>query len=296
MKKIILLTSNQHAVSLIHFLRTEYQLQKVLIGEEGAPLVNFFKVIFPTIDFEIFNPKKLKLLLTNDSTVIVFGFKHIFKGDIFQSGANFFNIHFGKLPEQRGPDPLFWTLKNGQQQACITIHELTSEVDAGPVLFEKQVPVSPSDNYGMLHAQLSAQLIQGIQPVVNGLYARKEQDKNLIDYKEKPSDQDLTIKWREMEAATVQNLVNACNPKYQGALTYLNGSAIRVIQSSIAFNSENTAALPGTITKADQQHGVVVSCKNNTFLKLEILSITEGIFTGERLSTFGMQAQMRFQE
>lgn len=296
MKKIILLTSNQHAVSLIHFLRTEYQLQKVFVGTEGAPLVNFFNVIFPTVDFEIFNPKKLKPLLTPESTVIVFGFKHIFKSDMFQKNSTFLNIHFGKLPEQRGPDPLFWTLKNGQHHAHISIHELTTEIDAGPVLFEKEVPISNSDNYGMLHAQLSAQLIPGIQAVLNGLYTRREQDKNSISYVEKPTDEDITIKWQQMEASTIQNLVNACNPKHQGALTYLNGSAIRVIQSSIVSEENSTIATPGTIIKADKQHGIVVSCKNNTFLKLEVLSITEGIFTGERLSNFGLQTQMKFQE
>lgn len=43
------------------------------------------------------------------------------------------NLHFGPLPEYRGCFPTKWTIINGERSG-VTLHHLTAEVDAGPVL------------------------------------------------------------------------------------------------------------------------------------------------------------------
>lgn len=49
------------------------------------------------------------------------------------------NIHDSLLPKYRGGDPLFWQVLHGVDETGITIHQLTDDVDTGPIL--KQVRV-----------------------------------------------------------------------------------------------------------------------------------------------------------
>ena len=43
----------------------------------------------------------------------------------------FLNIHFGGLPENRGPEPLFRSIKKGLKQTAISIHQMDEDWDTG---------------------------------------------------------------------------------------------------------------------------------------------------------------------
>ena len=47
------------------------------------------------------------------------------------------NIHPSLLPLYRGPDPLFWQLRNGEPQTGVSLHLVTSKFDAGPIVKQK---------------------------------------------------------------------------------------------------------------------------------------------------------------
>ena len=53
------------------------------------------------------------------------------------------NFHPSLLPCYRAREPLFWTLLAGETRAGITVHIMTDAVDAGPILFQREVEVSP---------------------------------------------------------------------------------------------------------------------------------------------------------
>src|SRR5438094_884270 len=53
----------------------------------------------------------------------------------FTSGV--FNIHFGALPNYRGPSPVFWQLKNGEKNIEVCIHRITKKADAGAIIWRK---------------------------------------------------------------------------------------------------------------------------------------------------------------
>jgi methionyl-tRNA formyltransferase len=54
------------------------------------------------------------------------------------------NIHNGPLPEYRGVNPINWALKNGEPEHGVTIHEITSGVDDGPILAVTRFPINPA--------------------------------------------------------------------------------------------------------------------------------------------------------
>lgn len=50
------------------------------------------------------------------------------------------NLHSSVLPAFRGGDPLFWQLVHGVKEVGVTVHGLSDQVDAGPILKQVRVP------------------------------------------------------------------------------------------------------------------------------------------------------------
>lgn len=51
------------------------------------------------------------------------------------------NIHPSLLPAYRGPQPVFWQLKNGELKTGVTLHVLSDEFDAGDIVLQSEVPL-----------------------------------------------------------------------------------------------------------------------------------------------------------
>ncbi len=65
------------------------------------------------------------------------------------------NVHPSALPARRGPEPVYWTIAEGDTVAGITLHRAVPKVDAGPVLAQRTVQVAPDDTSGTLARRLS---------------------------------------------------------------------------------------------------------------------------------------------
>ena len=51
------------------------------------------------------------------------------------------NVHPSLLPDNRGPDPLFWTFRRGDAFSGVTIHLMDAGLDTGPVLLQKRLEI-----------------------------------------------------------------------------------------------------------------------------------------------------------
>ena len=60
-----------------------------------------------------------------------------------------FNIHPSLLPRYRGPSPLFWQFYNGERDGGVTVHRVTENIDAGPVIAQRRMVL----HAGLDHAQ-----------------------------------------------------------------------------------------------------------------------------------------------
>lgn len=54
----------------------------------------------------------------------------------------FLNVHPSMLPEYRGPAPLFWQFKNGEQRTGVTVHWMDGQFDTGPIAAQRLVPLT----------------------------------------------------------------------------------------------------------------------------------------------------------
>ncbi len=64
------------------------------------------------------------------------------------------NVHPSALPSRRGPEPVYWTIADGDPVAGITLHRAVPKVDAGPILAQRTVAVSAEDTSGTLTRRL----------------------------------------------------------------------------------------------------------------------------------------------
>ncbi len=51
------------------------------------------------------------------------------------------NLHPSLLPDNRGPEPLFWTFRRGDAETGVTVHLMAEALDAGDSLVQRRVPV-----------------------------------------------------------------------------------------------------------------------------------------------------------
>ena len=53
------------------------------------------------------------------------------------------NVHPSLLPDNRGPDPLFWTFWRGDTSTGVTIHLIDEGIDTGPIVVQECIEVPP---------------------------------------------------------------------------------------------------------------------------------------------------------
>jgi methionyl-tRNA formyltransferase len=109
-----------------------------------------------------------------------------------------------------------------------------------------------------------------------------------------PGVNDLQINWSSQSAKDVENLVNACNPDFGGAVTSFRNQVMRFLEVAPAEINNPAPSAPGTIVYADGNYGIFVACSDNKFLRVNIIQSSEGILSGFKLASLGVTAGERF--
>lgn len=101
------------------------------------------------------NPMKILWLLSNTSKIdmdcclkynpshiISYGYRHIVQDEIIEAYRPI-NVHISLLPWNRGADPNFWSFYDDTPKG-VTIHEMDSGLDTGPILLQKEMKFKDS--------------------------------------------------------------------------------------------------------------------------------------------------------
>lgn len=64
------------------------------------------------------------------------------------------NIHPSLLPKYRGPSPIQTAILNGETTSGITIIQMDEEIDHGPIVAQKELPVEDTDTFASLHVSM----------------------------------------------------------------------------------------------------------------------------------------------
>lgn len=107
------------------------------------------------------------------------------------------NIHPSLLPNNRGPDPLFWTFRFGETSTGVTIHQMDDGLDTGPILLQEHIEVPEGIGEAALEWQCatigSALLIRAICELEAGSATPTTQNEALASKHSWPTAEDYTI-------------------------------------------------------------------------------------------------------
>jgi len=222
---------------------------------------------------------------------LIFILGHLQKIDLQKAsaGSGIFNIHFGKLPQYRGPSPLFWQLKNMEPSIGCCIHTITEKMDAGPIYWEKEIRNEDHFSHNYVQYLFSNLVVEGVNDILfnmsNKTTQAKAQDESKVRWYGRPTLSDVLIKWDTMYAAEICALVRACNNWNNGAITLYQGMEMKIVDASFS-PSLHPGKLPGTITEVSDS--IKISCLDNHELMIHYLSVNGIPFPGRQGNKFGI--------
>lgn len=73
-------------------------------------------------------------------------YDRIIGSSLIDTSGRILNFHPGRLPEYRGVRPVNWALRNGERVSGVTIHEIDSGIDSGPVVSEATFSIWPESD------------------------------------------------------------------------------------------------------------------------------------------------------
>jgi len=144
------------------------------------------------------------------------------------------NVHPSLLPDGRGPEPIFWTLRRGLHTTGVTLHVMDDGLDTGPVIAQRSVAIPSGATVITLErtlARLGADLLGNFLDVPFGSVTTYPQHTNNGWSAPFPDVEDLivTTSWSVTAAA---RFINAVSPVY-GAIEVLvlaNGQRLAVAE------------------------------------------------------------------
>ena len=160
------------------------------------------------------------------------------------------------------------------------------------------MPVIPGETYGLHHVRLGALTADMVETVANMVANELPAQPTAYEpaqYFKKPTKAEVTIDWEKQSAEEIEALVNACNPKYNGAFTSIRGMEMSILEVAFANITDppaNTA--PGTVIYADALYGLIVACADGKFVKITTVCMPEGYFSGGKLFGLGFGVGARF--
>ena len=151
------------------------------------------------------------------------------------------NVHPSLLPRHRGASPITAAILQGDEKTGVTIMLMDSGMDSGPILNQKEVPVSDEDTTGSLGlklAQVGAQLLTETLPLwVKGRIEPRPQDDSKASYSKMIKKEDGEMDWR-LSTKDLWRRVRAFDP-WPGCYTRWQGKRLKLVKVSPLYDEKS---------------------------------------------------------
>lgn len=191
---------------------------------------------------ELYCPKKASDFderLKSFDLVITIGYGLLLPDYILvQPKHGFINLHFSLLPKLRGAAPAQRAIINGLAETGVTVFQLDSGMDTGPIYLQTKHSIKPNTTAGELLDQLAqlgpSAIGETLSAIENGIKP-VAQDHSLATSAAKLTKAEAQIDWSE----TAENIVNrilgfAPNP---GATAKFRGEVLRISKARVSEHS-----------------------------------------------------------
>jgi methionyl-tRNA formyltransferase len=195
------------------------------------------------IDCHFDRDGEARIVADKPDLVLVATYHRILGPRIRQAPRRIVNLHPSLLPRDRGPNPFFWVLRNGEKRTGLTAHQLTGDVDAGEIYWQRAFDIAPGETQGSLRRRLAAlagkAAVDVVKRFATGKLAGKAQDESKATAKGRPTDLDRTIS-ADQTVEEALRIARATAP-YPGAL--IGGRSVRDVERTTRGASDNVLRL-----------------------------------------------------
>ncbi|OGN95010.1 MAG: methionyl-tRNA formyltransferase [Chloroflexi bacterium RBG_13_50_10] len=214
-RRIIFMGTPDFAVpSLETLIRSTYQVVAVYTqpdrqaGRGRAVTLSPIKQLALSQRLEVVQPDSLKASSAIDrlnsftpDLIVVAAFGQILPPEVLALPKfGCLNVHPSLLPRYRGASPVATAILQGDEVIGVTIMLLDAGMDTGPILSQKEVPISAEDTTGSLTvklAQTGAQLLMETLPLwIDGSIKPRPQDDRQASYSKVIAKSDGEMDWR----------------------------------------------------------------------------------------------------
>ncbi len=142
--------------------------------------------------------------------------------------------HPSLLPKYRGPSSINWPIIRGDSKTGLTIFRPTDGLDEGPIVLQKETPVSPDDTLGSVYFDrlfpMGVQaMLEAADLVLAGKHKERVQDESQASYEGWCRAAEARINWAN-HVDFIYNVIRGCNPA-PGAWTTLGGKKIQIFDA-----------------------------------------------------------------
>ncbi len=142
--------------------------------------------------------------------------------------------HPSLLPAYRGPSSINWPIARGEKKTGLTIFRPTDGLDEGPVVLQKETPISDNDTIGTVYFDRLfpmgvKAMLEAADLVVAGKHREVVQDENQASYEGWFRANESRINWAN-HVDFVHNVIRACDPA-PGAWTTHGGKKLQLFGS-----------------------------------------------------------------
>jgi methionyl-tRNA formyltransferase len=175
------------------------------------------------------------------------------------------NLHPSLLPRYRGAAPINYALFNGEKKTGISIFQINARMDAGPILWQREIDIIADDNYSSLLTKLSHLGAEDLELVLENMKERLQkmilQDDSRATYSRKLEKKDTYINWNDT-AENIHNKVRGL-AEFPGAIAGFRNRRIKIIETKIL---QKSFTAPGIIVDIVKNSGIIIASEDMNLL------------------------------
>ena len=185
-----------------------------------------------------------------------------------------FVIHDSLLPEYRGFAPTVWAIVNGETATGATLFEMADAVDAGAIVDQRRVPITPHDTIGTVSERVTDAYLSllevNLPALLAGTAPRRSQDESAATYTCRRLASDGVIDWCA-PSRRIYDLVRGVTKPYWGARTTLDSRALRIWETRLLPDGASyVGRVPGRVVDVRTGVGAVVLTGDSTLLVTKV--------------------------
>ncbi|MBC6437164.1 MAG: methionyl-tRNA formyltransferase [Rhodobacteraceae bacterium] len=161
------------------------------------------------------------------------------------------NVHASLLPRWRGAAPIHRAIMAGDTETGVCITQMEANVDTGPVLLRKAIPIGAEDTATELHERLSdlgANAVVEALAMLDMLIPEPQPDVGFT-YAARIDKAEARVDWTR-PAVKIDRQIRGLS-SFPGAWAMLRGRRLKLLRSRLA----NGAGHPGAVL-----HGLTIAC------------------------------------